>query len=62
MWHDEEAHVDRWRRIQADPEVVAAHAAFDAWDKEEERLSLALGRAIRHAQTRVEEEDERVQH
>lgn len=62
MWHDEEAIVDRWRRIHADPEVVAAQEAFEAWDKEEKELSLALGRALRRAQKRVEEEDEHAQH
>ncbi len=45
---------DAWERVKADPEVVAAHAAIDAHEVEEERLTLELGRALRRAQERVE--------
>lgn len=44
---------DLWERVKADPEVVAANAALDAHEAEEDRLTLELGRALRRARARV---------
>lgn len=45
---------DVLERVNADPEVVAAHAALDAHEAESERLTLELGRAIQRAQARID--------
>lgn len=43
---------DLWDRIKADPDVVAAQAALEAHDAEEERLVRNLGAAIGRASRR----------
>lgn len=48
-------HAEAWELVKTDPEVLAAHAALDELEAEEDRLSRELGRAIRRAQVRAEE-------
>ena len=45
---------DTWQAVQVDPEVVAARQALEALEREENRLTRELGRAVLRAIRRAE--------